>query len=259
MVKSRIQKLYSMRRLLLDMAVRQLKAKYAGSKLGIWWAVVTPLLLAGSITVVFKGAYKIDMPHYTFFVLAGILPWFFFSNALLESANSFQTHISVLKQSAVPREYIPAGSVLANLFNFLLGLMCLLPFFALLHPARIWLFLCLIPVILFQFIFVLGLGIMLSVLRVFSRDVEPFLNIFFMIWFWLTPVFYPMDMVPFPFRWMIILNPVTYFTLLYQRVLFEGGLPSFFNCMISLLAACVFFLGGYFFFLKKEGELMKRI
>ncbi|MFA5362816.1 MAG: ABC transporter permease [Candidatus Omnitrophota bacterium] len=259
MIKERVKKLYSSRRILLDISLRQFKAKYAGSRLGVWWALVTPLLLAASINVVFKGALKITIPHYTFFVLAGILPWFFFSNALLESTNSFQVNASVLRQSVLPREFIPAAAVLANLFNYLLGLVCLLPFFIILHPAKSWFFPYLIPVILLHFIFVLGLGLFFSSLSVFFRDLAHFLNIFFMVWFWMTPVFYKMDMIPFPYRWMMLFNPVSYYTEAYQRILVEGNMPSGFTLLVLLLTAAVSFLGGYSFFLKNENELLKRI
>ncbi len=238
----------------------QFKARYAGSRLGIWWAIITPLLLAGSINVVFKGALKVTVPHYTFFVLAGLLPWFFFSNALLESVHSFRSAASVLRQSVFPREFIPAAVVCANFLVYLVGFFCLLPFFfVFLQPANPWFFLCLIPVILLHFIFVAGLGFLLSTLGVFFRDLAHFLNIFFMVWFWMTPVFYTMDMIPVPYRWLMACNPVSYYTQAYQGILVTGALPADFGLPTLLVPAAVSFLGGYSFFLKKENELLKKL
>ncbi|MDD2702968.1 MAG: ABC transporter permease [Candidatus Omnitrophica bacterium] len=259
MDKERFKKIYAARRILLDIALRQFKAKYAGSRLGIWWALVTPLLLAASINVVFKGALKIGIPHYTFFVLAGLLPWFFFSNALLESVNSFQSNASVMRQSVFPREFIPAGTVLANLFTSLIGFICLLPFFFMMHPAQPWFCLYLIPVIFLHFVFVTGLGLFFSTASVFFRDLAHFLNIFFMVWFWMTPVFYTMDMIPFPYRWMMFFNPVSYYTAAYQRILVDGGMPPVSTLLVLLLSAGVSFLGGYSFFLNRENALLKKI
>ncbi len=78
MFKERIKDIYRYRHTLWDMASSQFKAKYAGSKLGIWWAVVTPLILAVCINLIFTAAFRVDIPNYTLFVLAGIIPWLFF-------------------------------------------------------------------------------------------------------------------------------------------------------------------------------------
>jgi ABC-2 type transport system permease protein len=259
MFKKRLHKIYSSRRILWDLSVRNLKTKYAGSKLGLWWAIATPLLLALSISGVFSGVFRIEMPRYTFFVLAGIVPWFFLSNALLETANSFPSSSSVLKQSFFPREFIPCSVIIAQLLNFLLGLLCLLPFFLVPLQGKAWACLFLLPVVFVHFIFVLGLGILLSTVSVFFRDLVHFLNIFFMVLFWLTPVFYTQEMASVSFRRIIAANPVTLYTVLYQKVLCEGIPP---DPSVFWTAACVsaaVFLGGYAFFLKHESELLKRI
>ncbi|MCK5492888.1 MAG: hypothetical protein KAJ14_07245, partial [Candidatus Omnitrophica bacterium] len=72
MFKDRIKKIYLYRHVLISMSISQFKAKYAGSKLGIWWAVIIPLLLAGSINLVFTRAFNVNVKHYTLFVLSGI-------------------------------------------------------------------------------------------------------------------------------------------------------------------------------------------
>jgi lipopolysaccharide transport system permease protein len=114
MVK-RLKKVYSYRHILWDMTLQQLKTKYAGSKLGIWWAVITPLLLAVSINFIFTTVFKINIPNYTFFILAGLIPWIFFTNALSEVANSFLANSPILNQAIFPRELVPFSTILSNL------------------------------------------------------------------------------------------------------------------------------------------------
>ena len=259
MLKGRIKKIYIFRHTLWDMALKQLKEKYAGSKLGLWWAVISPLLLAISINFVFTSVFKINIPNYTLFILAGIIPWFFFSGALGEATNSFIVNSSVLKQSIFPREFIPISSILANLLNFLIGFIFLFPLFVILNFRVLKLLPFLFPIIIFHFLFVLGLGLIFSLVNVFLRDLFPFLSIVFMVWFWITPVFYSLEMLSFPFRWVCLFNPMTYYVILYQNILFQAEIPSLSLIFIALSISLLFFILGYIVFMKKEAMLLKRI
>lgn len=259
MLRERIKKIYFCRHILWDMAVKQLKAKYAGSKLGIWWAVITPLILAVSINFVFNIVFKIEIPNYTLFVLAGIIPWFFSINALTEAANSFVINSSILKQSAFPREFVPISSILANLLNFLIGLVFLLPLFIILNFKVTLLLPFLFLIIIFNLIFIIGLGLLFSCVNVFFRDLTHFMSIGFMVWFWITPIFYSLDMIPFPFRWICILNPMTHYIVLYQDVLFRIAVPSLASLLIPFFVSLISILIGFLLFLKKEPVLLKKI
>ena len=259
MFKERIKKIYISRLVLWDMAIKQLKAKYAGSKLGIWWAIVTPLILAVSINFVFTIVFKIDIPNYTLFVLAGIIPWFFLTNALSEVTNSFVVNTSILKQSVLPREFIPVSNILTNLLNFLIGLIFLLPLFVILNFKVIQLLQFLLIVIMLHFLFIIGLGFLFSTLNVFFRDLSHFLTTAFMVWFWITPVFYSLEMIPFPFRWICIFNPASHFVILYQKILFQTKTPSFKEISTAFCISLVSFVIGYVFFVRKESMLLKRI
>ncbi len=259
MFKERIKNIYRHRRVLWDMAASQFKAKYAGSKLGIWWAVVTPIILGVCIGLIFTVVFKIDIPNYTLFVLAGIIPWLFFTNALWEAINSFVANSSVLKQGIFPREFIPISSVLSNLLNFFIGFVFLLPLFIILNLGVMRHLLLLFLIIILHFLFIVGLGLLLSSVNVFFRDLTHFLSIGFMIWFWITPVFYSLEMLPFPFRWVCLLNPMTYYVISYRQILFQAKPPSLPTIFISFLISLVFLIMGYLFFLKKEPALLKRI
>ena len=259
MLKERIKKIYLFRHTLWDMAISQLKAKYSGSKLGIWWAVITPLILAVSINFIFTRIFKIDIPNYTLFVLSGIIPWVFFSNALLEVTNSFTANASILKQAIFPRESIPLSTVLANFLNFLMGFLIILPLFIILEFRVIAVLLFLIFPLIFHLIFIIGLSLLFSCWNVFSKDASHFLSIGLLIWFWITPVFYSLEMLPFPYRWICLLNPMSYYVILYRQVLFEARIPSFSVLSLSFLIGLASLFIGYSVFLKKEAELLKRI
>ena len=183
MFKDRIKKIYLYRHVLISMSISQFKAKYAGSKLGIWWAVIIPLLLAGSINLVFTRAFNVNVKHYTLFVLSGIIPWLFFSNALMEAVNSFTGNASLIKQSIFPREFIPIASIAGNLLNFLVGFIFLLPLFIIVNYKVLFMAGFLIILIICYFLFIVGIGFLFSTINVFFRDLGHFLSVGFMVWF----------------------------------------------------------------------------
>ena len=251
--------MYIFRHTRWDMAIKQLKTKYSGSKLGVWWAIVTPLILAVSINFIFTKIFNINIPNYTLFVLSGIIPWIFFSNTLMEVTNSFIASAPVLKQAILPREFIPLSCVLANFLSFFMGLIIILPIFIILKFKVITLLLFLILTLIFHLIFIAGLGFLSSCWNVFSRDVSHFLSIGLMIWFWITPVFYSLEMVPLPYRWICLLNPMSYYAVLYRQILFKAEIPQFWVLSLSFLIGLTSLFIGYFVFLKREPELSKRI
>lgn len=259
MLRERLNKAYTQRGVLYDMSLKQLKEKYAGSKFGIWWAVITPVILAVSINFVFVSVFKIGIQNYTLFVLAGILPWFFFNNALSEATDAFIVHSSILQQGIFPREFIPVSSVLANLFNFCIGLIILLPVFIVLNPKMILLLPLLFILIILHFIFTLGLGLFCSSLGVYLRDLKQFLSIIFMFWFWITPVFYSLEMVDKRFQWVCLSNPMTYYINAYQNILFKSASPSMPQMLLIFAGSLISVIIGLTVFFKCEPGLLKRI
>lgn len=255
----RVLKIYLSRDLLWDMSIRQLKTKYSGSKLGIWWAVITPLILALSINFIFTRIFKINIPNYTLFVLSGMIPWIFFSNTLTEATNSFIVNRAILKQAIFPRELIPLSLVLANFLNFFIGFVIMLPLFIIFKFEVITVLLFLIFPLSSYLIFIAGLSLIFSCWNVFYKDLSHFLSIGLMIWFWITPIFYSLDMLPFSYRWICLLNPMSYYVIIYRQILFKAEVvPLSFLSFSFLIGLAAFFI-GYFIFLKKETELLKRI
>lgn len=259
MFKQRIKRIFFYRHTLWDMAIRQLKTKYSGSKLGIWWAVITPLILAVSINFIFTKIFKINMPNYTLFVLSGIIPWIFFSNTLSEATNSFIANTSILKQAIFPQEFIPLSSVLANFLNFFIGFIIIFPLFIILKLKVIAVLLFLIFPLISHLLFIIGLSLLFACWNVFSRDMPHLLSIGLMIWFWMTPIFYSLDMLSFPYRWICLLNPMSYYVMLYRQILFKAQIPSLSILGLSFLIGLICFFIGYSIFLKEETELLKRI
>jgi len=255
--KKRLYQLYAQRNFILSLSKKALKVKYSGSKLGLWWALILPLLLALSINLVFTKAFNILIPNYTLFVLSAILPWLFFAQSLTEATNSFSDNSSMLKQCIFLREIIPFSSILGNFLNFLLGLAAIIPLFILFNYKIVFFLPALISLVVFFLIFLWGVGIIFSLMNVFYKDVSCFLSLALMIWFWITPIFYSLEMIPYPYSIVCLVNPLTYYILTFRDLLYYGRLDLGIY-LIDIIISFAAFFAGHLIFILKEKELLKR-
>jgi ABC-2 type transport system permease protein len=259
MLKERIKNIYLSRHVLWGMVVKQLKAKYSGSILGISWAILNPILIMVAISFVFGVVFKAEIKNFGLFLLSGILPWMFFSVSLSEATFSILNQIQLLRQFNIPKEFLPLSSILANFLNFLLGLAFIFPIFLIFKPKVIFLLPLLAIVLILHLFFTMGLGLLLSVLNVFFRDIGHLLSILLMFWFWITPIFYSIEMVPLSYRWIVNLNPMMPYMVSYQDVLFFGNISRFYIFLGAFFWAFFSITLGLSIFFKFEPNLFKRI
>ncbi len=259
MINEKIVKIYRYRAVLRDMSIRQFKLSFAGLKLGIWWLIITPLVLALSINFVFTQVLKINIANYTLFVLAGITPWFFFTSSLQEATTCLIVNSAFMRQSVSPREFIPISVVIANLFSFSISLVFLVPLFVIFNPCVLKVLVLLPIVMLMQCMFISGLGFIFAIANVFFRDLSKLLPTLFMIWFWVTPVFYSSEALSIKYRWIYILNPLTYYISSYQNILFGGKAVPPGNLSLLFFIGVLSFMSGFFIFIKTELSLLKKL
>src|SRR5206468_3794033 len=171
------------RSLVLALLVRELKARYRGSILGFIWTFLNPLLLMAVYALVFRFYMRIAVPNYALFLLAGLLPWTWFASSLSEGTNSIVGGSSLVTKSLFPTEILPAVVVLSNMVNFVLSIPLLLVAAWLygvpLHPLP-WLML--VPLIVLDLVFTLGLVLALGALNVHYRDVQHVVANFLLLW-----------------------------------------------------------------------------
>lgn len=258
-LRERIGKIYRFRRVLWDLSIKQLKAKYAGSLLGVSWSVINPLLIMSAITFVFTAVFKTQIKGFSFFALAGILPWMFFSNALTEAAFSLVNQQSLLRQFNLPREIFPLSSIMSNFINFLIGWLVIYPLLLFFNQKIILFFPWLIAILLFNLFFIFGLGLAFSVLNVFFRDLGHLLGVLLMFWFWMTPVFYSLDMIPSCFRWLYNFNPMVPFIIYYREVTFYAAVPSVYLIVSVFIWTFISLFLGLLVFARYEPKLLKQI
>lgn len=195
-----LRELLRYRYLLAQLVVRDIKVRYKNSFLGFLWSLANPLLQVATMTVVIKYVMRLDIPNYSAYLLVGYLPWMFFQMALLDSSQVVLAHRDLLRKVYFPREVLPASVVVANLIHYVLALVV---FFAYLlfyrffmHGAPLqWTVLWLPVLMAMQTALIIGLAFYISCLNVFYEDVKYLLTVLLNVFFYLTPVMYPAELV----------------------------------------------------------------
>jgi lipopolysaccharide transport system permease protein len=255
-----LKDMWHYRDLLRNMVARDLKVRYKNSVLGVLWSLFNPLLMMAVFTVVFtimtpSGG---GIPHFPAFVLCALLPWNFFSSAVIGATSSVVRNADLVKKVYFPREILPISSVLAEMINFVLALVILFGMVLVSGIALTPWALLLPVVIIIHAVFTLGVGLILATLNVFYRDTQQILSVVMLAWFFVTPIFYPVSILPHSYslwglnidvwRWAHILNPMTSLTATYRVILYNGAPPAFDFVSRTAITAMVFLLIGIYVF-----------
>lgn len=217
--------------LLRELVKRDFQGRYAGSLLGFVWSLVQPLWMLLLFTFVFSTVMKVSpvgearTGHFAVFLFGGLLPWMALHEGVLRSSTAITENASLVKKLRFPSEILVVAVVLAALLHeaiaasIFLGVLILLGEFS---WGGLPLLLLALPL---QVGLTLGLGLVVAAVHVFFRDTAQILGMVFNAWFYLTPVVYPLSLVPGRFRPWLELNPLTPLVGLYRQA-FLGGSPS---------------------------------
>jgi ABC-type polysaccharide/polyol phosphate export permease len=260
-----LKQLFRYRALISSLVARELKARYRGSVLGFFWSFINPLLLLVIYTVVFTvvlpGVHPAELEPYAVFMFCGILPWTWFSSSLLESSNVLVAGGNLIKKVLFPAEVLPIVTVLAGLVHFCLGLPILAAFLIYYRvPVAPTDLLWLPLIVAIQLVLTVGLALLLSALTVHFRDVRDLLANLLTLWFFATPIIYPITEAPERVRRLLNLNPFTHLVIAYQEVLFKPG-PFMQGTRLLAVGAVslVVFVFGYFVFDRLRDTLAEEV
>lgn len=254
-----LKQLYNYREMLKNLVIRDLRTRYKESILGFLWTLINPLLMLLIYTIVFKTIMRMDIENYSIFLFSGLLAWQFHQTVISTNTSVIVNNSNLIKKVFFPSEILPLSSTLAGTINYLLCLIVL--FAAMLYvgvdiTANVLYF----PVILIiQMIFILGLSLMLAGLTVFFRDLEHIIGILMMAWFYMTPIFYPLSMVPEKYKNIFLLNPMTHIEQSYRQIFYYGSPPEFKTLFICLLNSIIFLMVGLFVFSKCKKKFAEEL
>ncbi len=241
--------------LLRNLVVRDLKVRYRGSILGFAWSLLNPLLMMGVFTLVFQVLSPNNpIERYPLFLMAALVPWLFTQQALTSAMRSITSNAQLIKKVYFPRELLPISAVLASFVNFALAyaLFWIIGLIFGVGNTRAMLMVPLIMIV--QLVLVMGLGLILSATNVFFRDTEHLVEIGLLAWFFLTPVFYAMSVVPNvtflgldAHRWVFTLNPMATLVTDYRYAVMWGFLPIRHTLVTVVIAAVAIGFGWWLF------------
>ncbi len=193
---------------------REFQTRYRTSMLGALWLILQPLAMIAVYTVIFSEVMRSRMPGventfgYSIYLCAGVLTWGLFAEIISRAQSVFVDNANLLKKISFPRIALPAIVTCSALLNFAIIFSLFLVFLVATGNFPGMAFFGLVPLLLVQVVFSIGLGITLGVLNVFFRDVGQFTGILLQFWFWFTPVVYPWHVLPEGVRPLIRLNPM---------------------------------------------------
>jgi ABC-type polysaccharide/polyol phosphate export permease len=271
-----LTELSNARELMVNLTLRELRGKYKRSILGWSWSLFNPLVTMAIFTLVFLVFLKVDIPPgdpsgmnvFAFYLLCGLLPWNFLANGINGSMTALIDNATLIKKVYFPREILVA----ANVTSWLASLLIELAVFGLVlliagNMVLPWLP-ALLVLVAVQAVFVVGIGLLLSVLNVYFRDVQHLMGILLQFWFYSTPVVYPLSVVPasvelfgleVPARAIYELNPMVRFVEAYRDLLYDLTFPPAGDVAYLLAAAALALAVGLVAFNRLEPKLAEEL
>jgi len=261
--------------LLMNLTLRDLRSKYKRSVLGWTWSVLNPLVAVVVYSAVFSIFLRIEpsvgdpsgLDSYAVFLLVTLLPWQFHVTSLTEANRSITANSSLITKIFFPRWVLPTSAVLARFLTLIVEMLVLLILIALWegHIAFQW-----IPVVaalmILQLLFTIGLALMISAANVYFRDIQHFLMVALQPWMFLTPILYPLNLVPadkeflgISYRTLYQLNPMVSWAKAYRNVLYDLRFPSLERWLAILTATFVVLYLGFKIFNRLEPRMAEEV
>ncbi|MEC7640655.1 MAG: ABC transporter permease [Nitrospinota bacterium] len=251
--------------LLKEFVVRDLRSRYAGSTMGLFWSVVHPIMTLIIYTFLFSVILKVKLgdqsgiTNFSLYLFCGMIPWAAFQETVMRSTTSIVDHSNLIKNLVFPAKilpfYIACSSLITGLISVTILLVAILIILNFVSP-----YILLLPVVLlFQIMFALGLSFTTAALHVFFRDTMQIVGVFLTVWMFLTPIFYPQSLVPEKFMFVYLLNPMTHLVHIYRDIFLKAQMFSIWNFIYFSLFSLVVYTVGYSVFTKYHRKFVDQL
>jgi len=234
--------------LLLLLTKKEITLRYKRTVLGVIWSLLNPILFAFVFFVAFKIFMRIHMENYTFFFLSALFPWTWFSASVTMSTGILLGNVSLIKKIRFPRYFLVIATNLSQLVNFLFAIPIMVGFACVYGggPGINWL-LAVPLLIVIQFVATTGICLAVSMMNAHFRDMEHIIGVVISLLFWMTPIVYPLDMVPEAYRGYFLFNPLAYLIPAWRDV-FMSNIINWGSIGISFGSSLIFFFLGLLVF-----------
>jgi ABC-type polysaccharide/polyol phosphate export permease len=234
--------------LLFAITLRDLRVKYHGTFLSYFWWIARPLTLGLVLYFALARVWKVDVENLAAVLLSALFPWFWFSGTLFASTGAFVGNGGLLKKVQFPRIILPLSTVLGGTFEFVVTVPVLVILVIATGVEPSWTWIIGIPLLTaFQLALLCGLGIGVATLSVYVRDLGPGLNSLLTLLFYVTPIMYPLDLVPDGYKQVLMLNPLAPLLEAWRALFVEGELPGIEIWPAAVFAVVAMVLGVWVF------------
>lgn len=245
--------------LLTELIARDIKIKYRNSVLGVLWTLLNPLFMMIILSVVFSNLFKFDIEYFPVYLLCGQLIFNFYSESTNASMSAIMDNGPLIKKIYVPKYLFVLSRVASSTINLLASFTALLCVMLAMRVDLHYMVL-LSPVPLFFLItFSLGVGLILSAITVKFRDVMHLYSVFVTALMYLTPVIYPMSILPEWLRPIVTLNPITNILQMFRDVMIYNTLPEISSILIAIIESAIMLSLGLYVFYKNQDEFILNI
>lgn len=252
-----IKQIHDRKELLLQMTLREIKSRYKQSIMGYFWVILNPFFQIIIMSLVFSTIMRIptyasaNIP-YIIFLYVALLPWSLFANSLSSATGSIVGNANLITKVYFPRSILLLSTILAKIVDFIFASTILIIFLIIYQiPVNLNVF-WFIPIFVIQLILTFGLSFFLSASNLIYRDVQYLLNLIISLWFYLTPIVYPTEIVPDKLKILFKLNPMSVLINAYRQVILAGKIPNLSSLAIAFLVSVLTFLLGFAYFKKQE-------
>ena len=257
----RIKEIYAYRTMIYSLVKRDLKGRYKGSVLGFLWTFINPLFQLLIYTFVFSIVMRSGIEDYYMFLFVALIPWIFFATSLSGGSTCITSQKNMVQKIYFPREVLPISFVISQFVNMLLSFIVIFAVMFIMgykfNPLAI---LCLIPVMITEFILALGFTFILSAVTVYFQDMQFIMGIITMAWQFLSPVMYPLERVPERFQTLYMyINPMAPIITAYRDILYYGKVPALITLLTALGMGMALFAIGWFTFDRMQRHFVEEM
>lgn len=241
---------------LTSLVSKDFKLKYRRSALGVLWSVLNPLLMMIVLTAVFSTVFRFQIENFALYLILGQTLFGLMSDATSGAMSSIIDSASLIKKIRINKILFPLEKVAFALVNFVISLIAVVAvmiFFQVVPTLN----LLLLPVLLlYVFVFSLGLGLLISALSVFFRDVMHLWSVVLTAWTYATPLFYPIEILPDFLAPLMQFNPMYHYVTYFREIALWGTTPSLTENLICIGCAVAALALGYAVFRAKEKKFI---
>lgn len=260
-----IKSLWEYRDFIIGNVKRDLQLRHSNTVLGVFWLVIHPLVMIAIYTIIFSKVMHSRLPSggneltYGIYICTGIIFWGLFTDITSRLINVFLSNSNMIKKINFPKSALLIILIISSLVNFCIIFLMFYAFLLISGNSPGIQILYVAPILLIQILFSLGLGLYLGVLNIFFRDIGQFFGVVLQVWFWVTPIVYPMDVLPGIAKEFISLNPMAILIMGYQQIIVYKTQPDWYALSYVLLGSIFLCIFSLLFFKNRLGEIIDEL